>query len=234
MKLARMTGIAFLLLAVASFVSFGFSDPGVESSGEKQEFIKQVSQVPGNGTLGFGQTVQVATAALAVLGGVGLYLLLRRRSPGLGLGGLLTLVLWGVFTGLQGIVGAAMVDAAKHYLDGGLIAAQNDATLEIISLLGSLHWGAWLSTWSFLGLSILVFSLGLGWTARLGPRLLSWLGVVPGVLLSLTVLVTAIEVYFMGWFLGFILSEIWLVAIGIWLLARANKVGATAQETAAV
>lgn len=153
----RLIGVSLVVLAAATVVAVLFSDPGVESGEDPQAFADEVTAVVDKVSGIFvGQAVQIALAPLAVFAGVGLYLLMRRRSPGTGLIGALLLVVWGLFAALQGIVGVAMVWAARGYVEGDLAEAGSGHTLELLQVLGGLHWSSWLAASSLLGVSVAV------------------------------------------------------------------------------
>lgn len=226
MKLIRFTGATLLVTPLALFVAFWYSDPGVESRDDRAAFIEEVTgaadKVP---TIGVAQAVQGLLALLAVAAGVGLYLLLRRRAPGLGLAGLLVLVLWGAFSAVQAMVGAAMVRAAEVYVDGGPVEPGSDQSLTLIDALGTVHFGTFIASGTLLGLAVLLFAVGLSWPTGLAPRWLGWLGLVAGGLSALLLLAWAQEVFFLAWFLGNILAVVWLVATGVrFVLIRPSRV----------
>lgn len=226
MKLIRFTGAALLVTTLALFVAFWYSDPGVESRNDREAFIQEVTgTVDKMPTIAVAQTVQGLLALLAVVAGVGLYLLLRRRAPGLGLAGLIILVLWGAFSAVQAMVGAAMVAAAQMYVDGGLAEPGSDQTLTLIYTLGRVHFGTFIASGTLLGLAVLLFAVGLSWPAGLAPRWLGWLGLVAGGLSALLVLALVQDMFFLPWFLGNIFTAVWLIVTGIrFTLIRPSRV----------
>lgn len=232
MKLARFTGVMLLVTTLAVFVTFNFSDPGIDSADDKEAFARQVAdaaaRMPG---IGAAHVVQVALAALAALVGVGLYQLVRRRAPGPGLAGLLMLVLWGSFAAVQGMVAAAMVTAAQGYVEGGLAEAGSDQALALIHALGRVHFGTFLTSEAALGIAVAVFSYALAWPAGLLPRWLGWLGLVAGGLHGLVPLALLQELFFLPWFLGTVLTVVWLLITGSWLVIRASTVDVPASST---
>ncbi|MBB1258428.1 hypothetical protein [Streptomyces alkaliterrae] len=62
---------------------------------DREKFIDEVARVVDRAPwIGVALWLQAAMAGLAVVVGVGLYLLIRRRAPGLALGGMVVLLLW--------------------------------------------------------------------------------------------------------------------------------------------
>lgn len=230
MTTARLTGVALLATTLGLFVAFSYSDPGVESRHDRAAFIQEVTDAAGRmPAIGAAHVVQGLLAVMAIAAGVGLYLLVRRRAPGLGLAGLLTLLLWGTFSALQAMVGAAMVTTAQSYVDGGLAEAGNDQTLLLIDALGRIHFGTFVATGTLLGLAVLSFARGLSWPAGLAPRWLGWLGLLAGGLSALLPLALWQELFFLPWFLGTVLTAVWLLVTGF-RLAITRAPGSTAAQ----
>lgn len=226
MNVARFTGGTLVLTAAALFVGFTFADPGFETD-DTREFAQHAVEVAGRAPgIVVAQAIQILLAALTVLAGVSLYLLVRRSAPGLGLAGLLMLVLTGVMSAVEGMVGVAMVSASQTYADGGLVAAGEDQTLELINTLGRIHWASWLGVAVLLGLAAVTFGYAMAWPARFIPRWLGGIGITGGVLLALVPLTLVHWVFFFGLMLGMLLVLGWLLVTAIWLIARASRIEA--------
>lgn len=223
MTIRQVAGSLLILTALTLFLAVVLSDPGVESRHNKDEFIEQVenaaAHVPGIHVF---QAVDVVRGFLSAAAGLALYLILRERSRVAGLAGLLMFAISGVFAASTAVIGAGMVLAAGDYVGEGLggIGTGNDNVLEIIRVLSILHFGFFLIAFATLGVGVGAFSYGLAWSVREAPRLLGWLGLLSSGLLGLAWLALVNEILFVPFFVGGILSLIWLLLTGIWLVIR--------------
>jgi hypothetical protein len=106
--------------------------------------------------------------------------------------------------------------------------------LELIRVLGVLHFGYFLTAFAALGLGAAAFAYALAWPAGVAPRWLGWLGLVAGGLLVLTPLAVTAEILFLPFFLGSILTIVWLLAAGLWLVLRPAGARAALGEQASL
>ena len=115
-----------------------------------------------------------------------------------------------------------MVRAADDYVGGGLVGlgTGSDHVLELIRVLAVLHFGQFLTAFATLGMGFAAFAYALAWTTRAAPRWLGWLGLLAGGLLLLTPLAVTADVLFLPFFVGTILTIVWLIAAGLWLALR--------------
>ncbi|GAB2485714.1 DUF4386 family protein [Nocardiopsis aegyptia] len=233
MNTTRWAGLGLLVLVLVLFVGTAFGDPGIDA--ETAESVDQDVRNAHDSTpwIVVAQAVQVATAPLAVLAGVGLYLPLRRTSPGLAMVGLLMLVLGGLITALQGMTGMSMVMTSTLYTGGNLVPAGSEYLLGVVLALTAVHWATWLSGWAVLGLAVAAFGYGLSWRTRVLPRWSGWLALVVGALLLVAPLVAALWVFFFAWALGALLLLVWMVAASVVLLVRAPRVESEFTEAGA-
>jgi uncharacterized protein DUF4386 len=226
----RLTGITLVLTAVAAVLGSILADPLIESHDDRAKFVEQVEnaadRIP---VIYVFQVVEVARGFLTVAAGLGLYLMLRERARGTGLGGLLLFVLSGVFATGQAFVGAGMVRAADDYVGGGLagIGSGSEDVLELIRVLAVLHFGNFLTAFAALGIGAAAFAFGLARSTEVVPRWLGWLGLLAGGLLVLTPLALTADVLFFPFFFGTILTIVWLLAAGLWLALRPREPGAS-------
>jgi hypothetical protein len=233
-RLERLTGAGLALTALAVVLGHVLGDPTIESLDDREKFLDEVERAADRIPVIYAfQVVEVATALLALAAGLGLYLLLRERARGAALLGLLLFVLSGVFHAGTGIVGAGMIRAADDYTGGGLagIGSGSEDVLELIRVLATIHFANFLTGFAVLGIGAAAFAYGLAWTSGLAPRWLGWLGLVTGALLVLTPLAVTVELLFLPFFFGAILTLVWLLATGLWLALRppeprASSVGA--------
>lgn len=226
--LQRLTGLALLLTAVAVIVGHLFGDPTVESHDDRAKFLEEVENAADRIPAIYAfQVVEVVTVLPAVLAAVGLYLIVRERAAAAALAGLLLFALSGVFHAGTGIVGAGMLRAADDFAGGGLggIGTGSPDALELIRVLAVLHFGNFLAGFATLGLGAAAFAYGLAWPAGLLPRWLGWLGLVAGALLLFTPLAVTVDLLFLPFFLGAILTLVWLLAGGLWLTLRSPGTG---------
>ncbi|MBB5490140.1 DUF4386 family protein [Nocardiopsis metallicus] len=226
MGTTRWTGAGLLVLALVLLVGTTFADPGTEA-GTADAFSSEVVAVHDRVPLiVVAQAVQVSTVVVAALTGAGLFTLVRRSSPGLGLVGLLMLVLSGLVAALQGMVGMGMVTAAAEYAEGGLVSAGSEYLLGTVVVLSTLHWATWLLGWTLLGAAVAAFGYALSGGSDLTPRWLGRVALAAGGLLVLTPLMALLWPFFFVWALGFLTLLVWLLAAGIVVLARAPRVEA--------
>lgn len=219
----RLTGLALVVTALAVVLGHVLGDPTIESLDDREKFVDEVERAADRIPVIYAfQVVEVATAVTALAAGVGLYLLLRERARGAALAGLLLFALSGVFHAGTGIVGAGMIRAADDYTGGGLagLGSGNDYVLELIRVLAAMHFANFLTGFAVLGLGAAAFAYGLAWPSGLAPRWLGWLGLVAGALLLLTPLAVTVDILFFPFFVGAIVTLVWLLAAGIWLALR--------------
>ena len=223
-RLQRLTGVALVLTALAVVLGALLGDPLIESHDDKEKFLEQVETAADRIPVVYAfQIVEVASGFLTVAAGLGLYLLLRERARAMALAGLLLFVLSCVFEAGRAFVGAGMVRAADDYVGGGLtgIGSGSEDVLELIRVLGVLHFANFLTAFATLGMGAAAFAYGLAWSTGAVPRWLGWLGLVAGALLVLTPLAVTADVLFVPFFFGAILTFAWLLAAGLWLVLRA-------------
>jgi hypothetical protein len=221
--LQRLIGITLLLTALAVVLGAILGDPTVESHDDREKFVDQVEDAADRIPVIYAfQVVEVASGFLTIAAGLGLYLLLRERARLPALAGLLLFVVSCVFAAGRAFVGAAMVRAADDYTGGGLagIGSGSEDVLELIRVLAVVHFGYFLTAFAALGIGAAAFAYGLAWSTGLAPRWLGWLGLAAGGLLVLTPLAVTVDVLFLPFFFGTILTIVWLVAAGVWLLLR--------------
>jgi hypothetical protein len=221
--LERLTGVTLVLTAVAAVLGAILGDPLIENHDDREMFVDQVENAADRIPAIYAfQVVEVARGFLVVGAGLGLYLILRERARGAGVGGLLLFVLSGVFAIGQAIVGAGMVRAADDYVGGGLdgIGSGSEDVLELVRVLAVLHFGYFLTAFAALGFGAAAFAFGLAWSTGVAPRWLGWVGLLAGSLLVLTPLAVAADILFLAFFFGAILTIVWLLAAGLWLALR--------------
>jgi Domain of unknown function (DUF4386) len=224
LRLQRLTGVALVLTALAVVLGALLGDPLIESHDDRAKFVEQVENAADRIPVIYAfQMVEVASGFLTVAAGLGLYLLLRERARAMALAGLLLFVLSCVFEAGRAFVGAGMVRAADDYVGGGLagIGSGSEDVLELIRVLGILHFANFLTAFATLGMGAAAFAYALAWPAGMAPRWLGWLGLVAGALLLLTPLAVTADVLFFPFFFGAILTLAWLFAAGLWLVLRA-------------
>jgi hypothetical protein len=224
LRLQRLTGVALVLTALAVVLGALLGDPLIESHDDRAKFVEQVENAADRIPVIYAfQIVEVASGFLTVAAGLGLYLLLRERARAMALAGLLLFVLSCVFEAGRAFVGAGMVLAADDYVGGGLagIGSGSEDVLELIRVLGILHFANFLTAFATLGMGAAAFAYGLAWSTGAVPRWLGWLGLVAGALLVLTPLAVTADVLFLPFFFGAILTFAWLFAAGLWLVLRA-------------
>jgi hypothetical protein len=225
MNTVRWAGAGLLALALALFVGQVFGDPGIEAE-TAAAMSSDVGEVHDRTPwIVVAQVVQVATAPIAVVAGVGLYLPLRRTRPGLGLAGLLLLTIGGLVMALQGLVGMSVVMASTQYTTGELVTAQSEYLVGVVLALTAVHWGTWLSGWALLGLAVAALGSGLAWGTRVLPRWTGWIALAGGALTLLGSLTLPLNVwlFFFVWLLGALVLLVWMVAAGLVLLIRAPR-----------
>jgi hypothetical protein len=224
LRLERLTGITLVLTSVAVVLGALLGDPLVESRDDREKFVEQVGNAAERIPVIYAfQVVEVASGFLSIAAGLGLYLMLRERARGMALAGLLLFVVSCVFEAGRAFVGAGMVRAADDYVGGGLsgIGSGSEDVLELIRVLGELHFGYFLTAFAALGLGAGAFAYALAWSTGAVPRWLGWLGLLAGGLLLLTPLAVTAELLFLPFFFGAILTIVWLLATGLWLVLRA-------------
>jgi hypothetical protein len=225
MRLRRVTGLALVVLAVLIPVAMSLSDPAVEDHDDRRMFVQQVEnaadRVP---VIYVFQVIDVARGLLTAAAGVGLYMLLRRRTIGLGLVGLVMALMSGVFAAATAFVGAGMTTAAQDYVAGRLdgIGTGSLELLEMIRVLAIVHFASFMTALSALGLGILAFSRALAWSTATIPKWLGRAGLVAGTLLCLPWLTFINELLFIPFFVGIVAGMIWLFIAGIKLLRTAE------------
>jgi Domain of unknown function (DUF4386) len=225
-RLQRLTGLGLLLLALAAALGSVLGDPQIESHGDREKFVEQVEDVADRiPVIYVFQVVEVGRAFLSVAVGLGLYLLLREGARASGLAGLLLFTLSGAFAAVQAFVGAGMARAGDDYAGGGLpgIGSGSADVLELIRVLAVLHFASFLTAFASLGLGAAAFASGLAWSTGTARRWLGWLGLAAGGLLLLTPLAVAAEALFFPFFIGAILTLVWLLAAGVWLMLRSPR-----------
>jgi hypothetical protein len=220
----RLFGIALILAALGYVLGLLLGDPAIEDPETKEALVERVEDVSDRiPTIYVFQVVGVVASVFLLGAGLGLYLLLGDRARGAGLAGLLLFVLSAVFNGVLAMVGAAMTLAADDYTGGGLagIGSESDSTLELIRSFAVFHFACFLAGFGALGLGCGSFAYGLAWQAAILPRWLGWLGVVAAALAALTPLAVTATLLFLPFFIGAILTVVWLLASGVWLTLRA-------------
>jgi hypothetical protein len=221
--LQRVAGVTVVLMSAAVVLGHVLGDPTIESHDDRAKFVEEVENAADRIPVVYAfQVLEVATALVALAAGLGLYLLVRERARAAGLAGLLLFVLSGVFHAGTGIVGAGMIRAADDYTGGGLagIGHGSEELLELIRVLAVLHFANFLSGFATFGFGAAAFAYALAWPGALAPRWLGWLGVVAGALLVLTPLAVTAEVLFLPFFFGAIMTVVWGLAAGLWLISR--------------
>jgi hypothetical protein len=216
----RATGVLLLLTAVSLLITLSLSDPAIEEHHVSKKFIEQVERSADRapGIYAF-QVVEVARGFLTASLGVALHLTLRGAAPGLGLGGLVMFGMAGVFTAGTAFIGAGTTTAAQLYSGGHLEGTGAGSTdlLAVIQVFTVLHFAFFLAAFAGLGLGIAAFSRTLK-AADAAPRWLVGLGLVSGVLLCLSWLTFIKEILFLPFFLGIVLSLVWLITMGVRLI----------------
>ena len=224
----RLTGALLVLTAVSVVLGASLGDPLIESHDNRARFVEQVENAADRIPVIFAfQIVEVVSGFLTVTAGLGLYMLLRERARAMALAGLLLFVLSCVFEAGRAFVGAGMVRAADDYVGGGLagIGSGSEDVLELVRVLGLLHFANFLAAFATLGMGAAAFAYGLAWSTGAAPRWLGWLGLVAGGLLVLTPLAVTVDVLFFPFFFGAILTIVWLLAAGLWLVLRPPVTG---------
>jgi hypothetical protein len=222
-RLQRITGVALVATALSVVLGAVLGDPTIESHDDREKFVEQVEnaadRIP---VIYVFQGVEVVSGFLTLAAGLGLYLVLRERARVAALSGLLLFVVSCIFEAGRAFVGAGMIRAADDYLGGGLagIGTRSTDVLELIRVLAVLHFGYFLSAFAALGLGAAAFAYGLAWPTGILPRWLGWLGLVAGALLLLTPLAVTIDILFLPFFVGAILTVVWLLAAGVTLSLR--------------
>jgi succinate dehydrogenase/fumarate reductase cytochrome b subunit len=222
-RLQRITGVALVATALSVVLGAVLGDPTIESHDDREKFVEQVEnaadRIP---VIYVFQGVEVVSGFLTLAAGLGLYLVLRERARVAALSGLLLFVVSCMFEAGRAFVGAGMIRAADDYLGGGLagIGTRSTDVLELIRVLAVLHFGYFLSAFAALGLGAAAFAYGLAWPTGILPRWLGWLGLVAGTLLLLTPLAVTIDILFLPFFVGAILTVVWLLDAGLTLSLR--------------
>jgi hypothetical protein len=222
-RLHRGTGVALLLTVLAVVLGALFGDPTIESHDDREKFVEQIENAADRIPFIYAfQVVEVVSGFLTVAAGLGLYLVLRERARVTALAGLVLFAVSCVFETGRAFVGAGMVRAADDYTGGGLagIGGGSEDVLELIRVLAVVHFGYFLAAFASLGMGAAAFAYGLAWSTRITPRWLGWLGLVAGVLLLLTPLAVTTDILFLPFFLGAILTVLWLLAAGLSLSLR--------------
>jgi hypothetical protein len=222
-RLQRLTGVALVTTALSVVLGAVLGDPTVESHDDREKFVEQVEnaadRIP---VIYVFQAVEVVSGFLTLAAGLGLYLLLRERTRVAALSGLLLFVVSCIFEAGRAFVGAGMIRAADDYGGGGLaeIGTGSSDVLELIRVLAVLHFGYFLSAFAALGLGAAAFAYGLAWPTAVLSRWLGWLGLIAGALLLLTPFAVTIDILFFPFFVGAILTVVWLLAAGLTLSLR--------------
>jgi hypothetical protein len=227
-RLQRLTGVALVLTALAVVLGALFGDPTIESHDDREKFVEQVENAADRIPVVYAfQVVEVVSGFLTLAAGLGLYLLLRELARVPALAGLLLFAVSCVFETGRAFVGAGMIRAADDYTGGGLagIGGGSEDVLALIRVLAVLHFGYFLAAFASLGMGAAAFAYGLAWSTRMTPRWLGWLGLVTGVLLLLTPLAVTTDILFLPFFLGALLTLLWLLAAGLSLSLRPSRAG---------
>jgi hypothetical protein len=222
LQTTRLTGMALILTGVTAALGATLGDPAIESHDDRERFVEQVGdaadRIP---TAYVFQILDVGRGLLALAAAVGLYLLVRERPRGATLLGLALFAVSGVLAALTAFVGAAMVRAAHDYTGGGLagIGTGSNDTLELIRVLAVVHFGGFLTGFAALGIGGAAFAYGLA-RNRIISRWLGRLGLFAGALLLLTPLAVTVDILFLPFFVGTILTLVWILATGFSLALR--------------
>jgi len=219
----RLTGVALVLTGLAVLLGALLGDPTIESHDDRERFVQQVESAADRIPVVYAfQIVEVVSGFLTLAAGVGLYVLLREAARATALTGLLFFTVSCVLETGRAFIGAGMIRAADDYTGGGLegIGSGSEDLLEFIRVLAVVHFGFFLTAFAALGLGAAAFAYALGWSTHVAPRWLGWLGLAAGALLLLTPLAVTTDVLFLPFFVGSILTILWLFAAGLWLAIR--------------
>ena len=225
-RLRRLTGVALLLTGLAVTLGAILGDPTIESHDDREKFVEQVGNAADRIPIIYAfQVAEVVSGLLTLAAGVALYLLLRERTRVTALAGLLLFAVACVLETGRAFVGAGMVRAADDYTGGGLagIGSGSADVLELIRVLAVLHFGYFLTAFAALGLGAAAFAYGLAWSTGIAPQWLGWLGLAAGALLVFTPLAVTTDILFLPFFLGTILTLLWLFAAGLSLALRPSR-----------
>ncbi len=220
----RATGIGLILAAVGYVLGISVGDPAVEEYETRETLVSRVEDVADRIPAIYAfQTVAVVASFLAVAGALGLYLTLRERARGPALAGLLLVLMSAVFNAATAMVGGSMALAADDFAGGGIegIGSEADSTLQLLRAFAVVHFASFLTAFAALGLGAACFAYGLAWRVAFAPRWLGWLGAVAGALMLFTPVAATTVVLFLPFFLGAILTIVWLLVAGVWLALRA-------------
>jgi hypothetical protein len=229
-SLPRAAGVALLLTLLAVAIGHLLGDPTVENQDTRADLVAEVEDAADMAPVIYAfQAVEIATALVVVLAALAIYAMLRERARLGGLAAAALFVLSGIFHAGTGIVGAGMIRAADDYVGAGPdgLGRGSDEVLELIRVLSVMHFANFLAGFALLGFGVGIAAYGLAWPARATPRWLGWLGVVAAALLVLTPLAVTAEVLFLPFFVGALLTLVWLLIAGAWLIARPERAAAS-------
>lgn len=221
----RISGILLIALAVSivMFLATGIVDVAVESFSETFQGVAD-----GQGTQYLALVVLHVSSVLVLVLAATLYLSFRHFEPVLALVGALGVAALSFTFIMSNVAGGAMVNIAREL---EMAPFQGEALLASARAMTMLQVFAWFfGAFTLLPLSLLTIGVII-LRSRALPRWTGWLSIVSAVVIPTVWLSQPpfeLEVFYLTALIGILGSLVWLVAVGVQLLARGTrKVAAT-------
>jgi hypothetical protein len=231
-RVARIGGLVLLLLAAFFIINLAVSIAISDSSfGSRSEAADYLADIHDNKEL-FGLVIatNVVTDTIFSAGVAGLlWLLFRERDMTLAtLGSVIIVAASGAFMATDSASFAVLV-LAEDFAEGGPVgvAAGDPATLEAGRAIGVIFEAGSQVAFTGVATGIGLYSLMFAFSregALNPPRWIGWAGIVAAAAAYLSWLAVASEVAFVFFIIAGLAMLVWLIALGVWLLARGDEV----------
>lgn len=230
-RTTTIAGLAMIALVILTIVVFALT---VSSMGEKDPF--QRDEVPefladledNADILQAGNAIGIINDAfISLLVGAALYILFRDRNPLLATVALIGIAITSAISLVVDVTNIMLVEVAKDYVRGGAegVPAGDASTLELGRYLGMLTTASFVLIGTPLGVAIMAIGALLAGAPQgliNPPKWIGWIAIVSGACAELSWLVVASGVFFVFLPIAGILSLIFLLALGIWLLRHSD------------
>ena len=212
-----------MLLLVAALVVALFTGeaPNTDVDDFPSDFQKVVDD---EATYLLGQAMVFLTGIFVALLGTALYVLLRDRDRLLALMGLAGFLMMGVLFSMSAAAYVSVHSIANN-LEAGDVFADEATVQEIGRTLVELGDGTFFLGITFFAIGLLAFGaiialtrVGIGIAPVAPPKWIGWIALTAGVLFLLGWLALAAEFLFVFVIIAFVLTLIWYLTFGVWLL----------------